>query len=660
MERLKEFFLSLKAAMQPMWEYDLIIGIDSGDPLLDKDVGGWDFIDITRLTRESCNSASIYINYFTNLPPGSICRMWNDLAQIAFVERNCDFVVLVGDDVILTTPFAQDIFAAFDKFEKENGTPFGFGCVSFCDDTFPGFPTFPVVHRLHSDIFGNLLPDCFVNQGADPFIFQIYRAFNCASMAPNARLENHIGGAQEARYTKQDIDWSGNLLFNARSKAYSWLNKQEVVFQPVITLDVIVPSYRAPLSTLQTILSLKFPRKISVQFIIIFDNPSEEVRDICMQIECINKDNPFVRVRQNRQNLGASASRNRGLAESSSDWVLFLDDDVIPDDKIITEYATCISNYPEAIGFVGLTRIPAPTNALQAGVIMAGVTFFWSAAQIFPERTEIPWGVTANLCSRRTAVRFDESYPHTGGGEDIDYCLNTAEYLRGRQGFSGFVVAPTAIASHPWWDNGKPHCIRFYKWATGDGYLNDKFRDLTYRTSPNLVEAIILATAFFLIDSLRTFNSFSCCNIIASASFLCVNIFFFALADLLTESYIHFVESNASMKNLPLKTRAAGLFYSLKVRVYSDSGRLVGHLGRGRVLQNFLVRFNWFGKMPEAIKAKRDEKWQACRRSVVRLLLSLFVLKYCFCSSSHFAAFSLTIWLCLEVSLFILMKFLSK
>jgi len=39
---------------------------------------------------------------------------------------------------------------------------------------------------------------------------------------------------------------------------------------------------------------------------------------------------------------------------------------------------------------------------------------------------EIPWAVTANMAVVNTDKQFDLRFPKTGGGEDIDYCLQVA------------------------------------------------------------------------------------------------------------------------------------------------------------------------------------------------------------------------------------------
>lgn len=66
--------------------------------------------------------------------------------------------------------------------------------VAFNDLAFPGFPTFPVVHRWHIQSFGTLLPKQFVNQGGDPFLYELYSRFGASGWEVSCTLENTIGG----------------------------------------------------------------------------------------------------------------------------------------------------------------------------------------------------------------------------------------------------------------------------------------------------------------------------------------------------------------------------------------------------------------------------------------------------------------------------------
>ena len=85
-------------------------------------------------------------------------------------------------------------------------------CLS--DETFPGFPTFPVVDRPHLEAFDGLLsPPEFVNQDADPFTYEVYRRFGATAYAPGVPLTNGIGG-----------DWKDRLLEGVNRVA-KWLGQ---------------------------------------------------------------------------------------------------------------------------------------------------------------------------------------------------------------------------------------------------------------------------------------------------------------------------------------------------------------------------------------------------------------------------------------------------
>jgi len=114
---------------------------------------------------------------------GHICAHWRDCARRAFKD-GCDYFVLLGDDVTLKDEgWMGRVHGEFKRLESEMGVPFGFGCVAFTDITFPGMPTFPVVHKTHMEIFdGLVIPEIFFNQDGDPFLFQLYRRWGCSNM----------------------------------------------------------------------------------------------------------------------------------------------------------------------------------------------------------------------------------------------------------------------------------------------------------------------------------------------------------------------------------------------------------------------------------------------------------------------------------------------
>ena len=95
---------------------------------------------------------------------------------------------------------------------------------------------------------------------------------------------------------------------------------------------MVVPSYRVNFKYLDPIINLEKPATMSTMTIIIIDDPNSP--NIITLKKLYDKD-PFIRIRENKSNLGASLSRNRGLRESSADYILFFDDDVIPEKNIL-------------------------------------------------------------------------------------------------------------------------------------------------------------------------------------------------------------------------------------------------------------------------------------------------------------------------------------
>ncbi len=83
----------------------------------------------------------------------------------------------MGDDVKLKDEgWMRKAHSTFAFLSQSSHLPFGLGCVAFTDISFLGMPTFPIVHKTHLDIFGGeIIPNIFVNQDGDPFIFQLYR-----------------------------------------------------------------------------------------------------------------------------------------------------------------------------------------------------------------------------------------------------------------------------------------------------------------------------------------------------------------------------------------------------------------------------------------------------------------------------------------------------
>ena len=419
---------------------------------------------------------------------GKVCKIWNRLAG----QANNDFIVLFGDDVVLVDKeWKQHIETRFKEIADSTKLDFGTGCVAFTDISFQGFPTFPVVHRTHLERFDSLLPRQFVNQGGDPYLYELYSRFNASSFV-TARLKNTLGGDSDARYLKHDINWKGNVLRVQLDHLKKFLGQG----MNGICLDIVVPSFRTQNDDiLEAIMKLRASIHVYVKFWIVVDNPDErhveEVTALATKSnEALTDTNYFVNVVHYGENRGASYARNTGYNYSTADWILFLDDDVVPDCSIIDAYAGSIQRYPKAKIMIGLTELPPAFNTWTQMLRNSNVMYFYGISK---HRIHPPWGVTANMLVKGSRhnhpVQFKGVYPKTGGGEDIDFVFQMKEFY----GTEGAVVAVKgAKVKHPWWNEGKI-CYRQIKgWANGDSLCLTEWPKKTFFVAPNWIECILI------------------------------------------------------------------------------------------------------------------------------------------------------------------------
>jgi hypothetical protein len=364
----------------------------------------------------------VQFTYFQKSYAGNICYFWRQLATIAY-DDGCHLFCLLGDDVeIHTSNWIGKIVKEFEDLHQELSLPpelSGFGCIAINDAQCPGFPTFPVVSRLHFELNGNkLFSDDFINQDADPYLFQLYRRFGASRFSKTVRLTNHIGGVElpgdlnyvVPRYERHHVDWKKQV--DETMNRFLANEKFNLSRFYVFTVDIIVPSFRCSRDYIERFLALRSSHKdVDVNYIIIVDNPAVNVD----WLVAIGKERNDVRVRRNKENKGAPHSRNVGMNESGAEYCLFLDDDVIPDENIIDEYISMLRlNKDKYDGFVGYTELPSPVNLVyHTAVHFSGVSFFWSAPTTMKE---VPWGITANLFVKNSSCRFNENFSKKGGG----------------------------------------------------------------------------------------------------------------------------------------------------------------------------------------------------------------------------------------------------
>lgn len=251
---------------------------------------------------------------------------------------------------------------------------------------------------------------------------------------------------------------------------------------PSKSIDIIIPSFRLEEKYLLPLIHLAKPSGWLFNYFIVVDNPSIHVPAAILELARAGRIQLFI----NEQNMGASASRNKGIDAGQSEWILFIDDDVIADQDLLFVYTQAIENNPNEIGFIGLTDFPPPSNHFTSALQAGELTFFKIAAS----KDYFPWGVTANMMYNRSSMqelRFSQQFPKSGGGEDVDLPLRICQ--RHHQSFK---CVKDARVVHPWWNDGKTHYDRFIRYGIGVGYLLPRHPPLTWRDFPNTMEAFIL------------------------------------------------------------------------------------------------------------------------------------------------------------------------
>ena len=185
----------------------------------------------------------------------------------------------------------------------------------------------------------------------------------------------------------------------------------------MISIDVVIPSYRLNAATLLPILQLRKPADAIIKFFLIADNPAVIPHKSISELA----DNKNVFLIINKVNQGASITRNIGIETGQGDWILFLDDDIEVFPELLTVYTEAVKSYPEEIGFIGVVNLPDVATPFAHAVNANGSMNMFTIAKYKPS---FAWGVTANLMISRKAVgdvRFSDVYPKTGGGEDVEF-----------------------------------------------------------------------------------------------------------------------------------------------------------------------------------------------------------------------------------------------
>lgn len=577
-------------------------------------------------------------------PPlvGRLCAMWNALAAAAVATPpgrkgglpplEPTYLLLLGDDVSVVAPAAAwgtAVVADFDALVDAGG-PAHMGVVAAVDTTFPGFPTFPVVHRSHLDVFGGqLLPSEWegASQGGDSYLFELHSRVGAAAFSSNFVVSNAVGGNAEnaaappPRYPRLTLlpATVAAALDRGEATLRSYIRARDgVPLAPTPRFDVVVPCWRCDVGAVRAICTLPLPPRGGVTtFVVIIDNPDHPQAGAvaALEQECWAHGRRRVRVRLNDRNRGVSYSRNRGLKETMAPHVLFLDDDVVPDKGLLLAYAAAMANSETDLcrrAYAGVVSFPPATTPFHAALVATNLLYFFGAAA---DEITVPWGVTANLLLPAAALGvdpFDEGAPRGGGGEDILVCAALA--TAGPAGCNGvwpLISVPGAVVVHPWWEGSRRCYSHFGRWALGDGRLADLLPIYTYACAPNAPE-LLAALIVAAIPAVVVWGAAGAVAVAAAGA--AVGVVDVALT-------WRAIAPTAAAATRDGRLRLAGGWAAWAVATVQaaallwvvDGARLVGHAARWRAAAHWGRRFDWFlGSHPAAPAQERRRQATLC------------------------------------------------
>lgn len=265
-------------------------------------------------------------------------------------------------------------------------------------------------------------------------------------------------------------------------------------------VDVVIPSLRCKMASLERIVSVRVPKEFKdLSFYVVVDSPRIHLGHFASLIEKYPRTKIVIR-KDISLPSGASAARNAGLERSNADWVVLLDDDVVPDRDVLFRYyeaLTCWKAVDRGVGqiggFAGATIFNIPPTIFGLGVKCQGMLspFTYCARDDSPAWTPTSNVMIRRLFSENTAWRFDESLPRNGGSEDVELCARMF-----RKNVRLFSV-PSAIVQHDLWST-RGTWSRALRWGSSSVDLCVRHPNHVRCSFPDTIEMMLTIMAVWI------------------------------------------------------------------------------------------------------------------------------------------------------------------
>ncbi|MBV9405630.1 MAG: glycosyltransferase [Acidobacteriaceae bacterium] len=137
--------------------------------------------------------------------------------------------------------------------------------------------------------------------------------------------------------------------------------------------------------------------------------------------DLIDRHNALLAIRYYRSDAhGPARARNLGLSSARGDYVVFTDDDCIPQPDWLTAFDAAFKSAPD-VGFGGRI-VDAPENNVYGRASQMLITFLYNG---FPRHPDLTFFCSNNLAFPRRRLMelggFDETFPRAAG-EDRELC----------------------------------------------------------------------------------------------------------------------------------------------------------------------------------------------------------------------------------------------
>eukprot|EP00762_Andalucia_godoyi_P001926 ANDGO_05970.mRNA.1 hypothetical protein len=197
------------------FEYRFYVGYDFRDPVIDSKQFQSDY---TAWLQSKCpvkaRLSFVWIPLYGL--HGRINAIWNVLSHRAHAD-GAHFFSPMNDDVeLMTENWAYKHAMQLLSHPKYPG----FGISVFRDLWMPNFPTFHVVSRVHTNIFGGAYyPLSFLGANNDPWIFTVYSVFQSAFNNSQITLRNRVGGTVNRYEYGAPEDFDGMVALHVSTVA---------------------------------------------------------------------------------------------------------------------------------------------------------------------------------------------------------------------------------------------------------------------------------------------------------------------------------------------------------------------------------------------------------------------------------------------------------